>query len=197
MNDCLRNPRQAHPKYTTIVKEATDLVGIPFIPVVAADTDNACATKTYQGREVISYNEYFLYEIESMNYTAMEAVLFHEVGHQYYKHTNSQARSSSHSHERELQADYFAGFILRYRGANLYDGQSLYDHYLFVESPSHPHRSKRKEAMKNGWIAADKQICPEKYIVKTNPAEEFAKGMAVVAGVALLFGLIGAIAKGK
>lgn len=197
MNRCLLNPRAAHPKYAAIVKEATDLVGLPYIPVVAADTANACATKTYQGREVISYNEYFLYEIESMNHTAMEAVLLHEVGHHHYKHTNSHATSTAHSHQRELHADYFAGFVLRYRCANLYDGQSLYDHHLFVESPTHPHRSKRKEAMKNGWVAADKQICPEKYIPKVNPVEEFAKGMAVVGGVALLFGLIGAIAKSR
>ena len=83
MNTCLLNPRPADPRYTNIVNGATSLVGIPSIPIVATDTDNACATKTHQGIKVIAYNETFLCDIESMNYTAMEAVLIHEVGHHH------------------------------------------------------------------------------------------------------------------
>lgn len=198
MDDCLLNPRPAEPRHINLVNEVTTLVGMPPIPVVASDTNNACATKTHQGRKIIAYNPQFLCGIECINYIAMESVLIHEVGHHHYNHTSSPPKTSQESHDRELHADNFAGFVQRYRNVSLKDSLSLYNHKAFAnESPSHPGKERRKQAMRSGWINADKQINPEKYIVRVNPFEEFMKGVAIAASVALVFSLIGALAKGK
>jgi hypothetical protein len=189
MNKCLYNARSANPKYQYIVDGITGLVNIDSIPVVESDAPNACATRDYLQTSVIAYNPDFIWSIEFNNHWAMVAIFAHEVAHHYYGHINRNPTNSQESHQRELDADRFAGYVLRYCNANLDAATRLFDNPLFQESLSHPNRQLRKDSMICGWIDADFEINPQKYAEPQNNFVNFMKGMTIAASVLLVVGI--------
>lgn len=81
------------------------------------------------------------------------ALFAHELGHHVAGHTSTHNQSN---HATELEADYFAGFIMNKLGASLSvaisSASKLYPH----DTESHPAASKRAVAYKKGWEHAQK-----------------------------------------
>jgi hypothetical protein len=77
------------------------------------------------------------------------ALLAHEIGHHVKKHT---ARKGGNAHEIELQADEFAGVVLRKMGATLEQAQAVMYYISTIKgSTSHPGREDRLLAISRGW----------------------------------------------
>ncbi|MGZ8551863.1 MAG: M48 family metalloprotease [Chitinophagaceae bacterium] len=82
------------------------------------------------------------------------ALLAHEVGHHLNGHT---IRKSGSKPKLELEADEFAGFILRKLGASLEQSQEVMIYIARTEaSRTHPSRSSRMNAIQTGWNKAAK-----------------------------------------
>lgn len=186
MNSCLINPRNPDPRYQQIVNEITDLAKIQQIRVIAADTDNACATRQYSGQRVITYNPDFIWAIESQNYQAMVAVFAHEVGHHYHGHIGKLNSYDPLSYNRELEADQFAGEVMRHRNVDLSDSLGLYDLLNHEGSFTHPGSDARKSAMRDGWYAAHNHLNGEnQHGERTNSQPREKSGLTLGQGLAL------------
>jgi hypothetical protein len=120
-------------------------------------TSSATAFTCYDGnlreiRRYIVYAPAFIEEIrrKSETYWSLVEVLAHEIGH----HVNGHHLQRGRFHERELEADYFAGFVLARMGASLEQTtageRALGSH---AASATHPAREQRIEAMSRGWHA--------------------------------------------
>jgi hypothetical protein len=82
-------------------------------------------------------------------------VLAHEVGHHVAFHMDP----SFPNHEAELQADYFAGFILKKLGAPLADVQLAMAMVSSDEATvSHPAKALRVAQVRKGWEAATRNV---------------------------------------
>ena len=76
----------------------------------------------------------------------------HEVGHHLNGHTLSDVGSRP---KRELEADYYSGFILQRLGANLDDARvAMLKLGSDSGSRTHPARHDRLAAIGNGWMKA-------------------------------------------
>ena len=80
------------------------------------------------------------------------SILAHEIGH----HLNGHTIASKHSsHQNELEADEFSGFILGKLGANLSDAQIAMSLIATpYDSFTHPSKQKRLTAISKGWNRA-------------------------------------------
>ena len=107
-----------------------------------------------QNKRYIVYDEdLFFIAPERQIYWQTLAVLGHEIGHHVAGHTSVRNQPP---HERELEADKFAGFMLGVMGASLHQAQS-YKRKLSVKgSKSHPPRAQRMEATRQGWLQAQR-----------------------------------------
>ncbi len=77
------------------------------------------------------------------------SILAHEVGHHLNGHTLTGQGSS---HEIELQADEFAGFVLARMGCSLENAQAAISNLLPDEaSATHPAKQNRLDAVGEGW----------------------------------------------
>ena len=82
-------------------------------------------------------------------------VLAHEVGHHVAFHMDP----TFPNHEAELQADYFAGFILEKLGAPLAEVQlAMAMVSADEETASHPAKAKRVAEVRKGWEAAARNV---------------------------------------
>jgi hypothetical protein len=107
---------------------------------------------------VISHKKkYIIYNPSFMNWVsnatndkwAAIALFAHEIGHHLNGHTSKRGGSSP---QLELQADEFAGYVLRKMGATLGEAQ-LVMVYIATTSASktHPGRADRMLAIQKGW----------------------------------------------
>lgn len=103
------------------------------------------------GRRYITYDNVF---VEALDYEtgtkwASVSVLAHEVGHHYHNHVFDRTGSTP---SKELEADYFSGYVLAKMGANLNQAKAamakLANPY---GSHSHPPRAQRLTAIEKGW----------------------------------------------
>jgi len=141
-----------------IIKNILAIVGLkPNFEVLAADIPNAAAV-IYKNKRLILYNPGFtkrLNQVAGSSWASI-SVLAHEVGHHLNGHTLLESGSRP---DIELEADEFSGFVLRKMGANLTDAQAAMKIAAGLkESHTHPGRSDRLEAIKNGWLTADHQM---------------------------------------
>ena len=85
------------------------------------------------------------------------ALLAHEVGHHLNGHTIKRSGSKP---ALELEADEFAGFVLRKMGASLEQSHEVMKYIARTEaSKTHPARASRMIAIENGWNkAADTKV---------------------------------------
>jgi hypothetical protein len=104
------------------------------------------------GKRVLLYNSGFVQSLNrnaGMNWAAV-AVLAQEIGHHLMGHLLS---SKVLAKPLELEADYYAGFMLRRLGATL-DEATAFFKTLPEESPTHGSRSERVGAVRSGWEKA-------------------------------------------
>jgi hypothetical protein len=139
-----------------VVQRIIGAIGIPmtsFEVRASNDVGNAEATTENGGRDrLILYNPKWMEGLKSSTTNWSDwVVLAHEVGHHVAFHMDP----SFPNHDAELQADYFAGFILNRLGAPLADVQLA---MAMVSSDqattSHPAKALRVAEVKKGWEAA-------------------------------------------
>ena len=118
-----------------------------------ADVLNIEASVSHRKRFIL-YNPSFIARINSLtkNKWAAMALLAHEIGHHLNGHTIGKSGSMP---ALELQADEFAGFIMRKLGATLEQSQSVMNLIAKTEeSHTHPSKKSRKLAIEKGWNKA-------------------------------------------
>ena len=112
--------------------------------------NNAYAT-IIQNRRFIVYDNDFLENLDSYAGTnwASISVLAHEMGHHYYNHV---IYSGGSTPPKELEADYFSGYVMARMGASLDQAEAAMNK-LGTDQPSatHPRKSDRLNTITKGW----------------------------------------------
>lgn len=140
-----------------------------FILTPCDGIQNALAL-TVEGERYIFYDKEFLKSIPSRGGFSNLAILAHEVGHHLNNHSLDFAlyysgvvkpETKSVRRQQELEADEFAGFVMAKLGASLEEAQKPF--YLISSNnddsySTHPNRVKRLNAVKKGYLSANKDI---------------------------------------
>jgi len=118
-----------------------------------------------KGREAVVYNPGFLDDINDRAGTpwAAVSVIAHELGHHYYGHSHQKIDGLPPGllHERELEADYFSGFVLARMGASLEDAEAAQEAlFAAADSPTHPDSYRRLVAISAGWHDGERDAAP-------------------------------------
>jgi Caspase domain len=144
-----------------VVQRIVSAIGIPmtqFEVRASSDVSNAEATTENGGRDrLILYNPAWMDGLKSSIATNWSdwLVLAHEVGHHVAFHMDP----TFPNHEAELQADYFAGFILEKLGAPLPEVQlAMAMVSADQETATHPAKAKRVAEVRKGWEAAARNV---------------------------------------
>ena len=140
-----------------------------FVLMECDKISNAIAV-TYKGQRYILYDKEFM-SLISKNTSSWSNtfILAHEVGHHINGHTKDLALGSilseqelEQQRQEELDADYYAGFVLAKLGASLSQANAAVN---LVSSDSddrystHPDRNKRIAAITRGWnVGIDKPV---------------------------------------
>ncbi len=138
------------------LKSITSFSGLPLnFKIYRANINNAVAT-------IINDERYILYDSKLLDFTnnhtasfwSSISILAHEIGHHLSGHTLNQMTDN---HTAELEADKFSGFVLYKMGASLEQAtkaiSTIGSNY---DTESHPSKSRRIEAISNGWNEAYK-----------------------------------------
>jgi len=141
-----------------IIAGIMDVIGLePNFKVKVANVPNVEADIRHHQRYIL-YNPEFISQVNSATKDkwACIFILAHEIGHHLDGHTTLGVNSRP---EIELEADQFAGFVLRRMGATLEQAQ-LAMHFIASReaSKTHPARMDRLEAIAKGWKKAEAQI---------------------------------------
>jgi hypothetical protein len=139
------------PEMQQMLDDVISVVGLqPDFQLREAKVLNIEATISHKKR-YISYNPQFISQISALTNDrwAILTLLAHEVAHHLDGHTINKNGSRP---ELELQADEFAGFVLRKLGATLQQSQEV---IKYIASPTgsatHPPRESRMLAIQTGW----------------------------------------------
>jgi hypothetical protein len=161
-----------------MVNLIVDVVGLkPNFTVKSGNVNNAAAVIS-NGKRLILYNPIFIKQVKNAVKTDWGgmSIIAHEVGHHLNGHT---LLGSGSTPSIELEADEFAGFVLRRLGASLTESQVAMRLISDVKaSRTHPDRSSRLASIETGWNRANAQIAsiskPGKAIPKpeVRPAEK-------------------------
>ena len=119
--------------------------------VRAAGVPNAAAVIRGTSRYIL-YNQYFVREMreKTHNKWAAISIMAHEVAHHLNGHTLLTEGSRP---KRELEADFFSGFVLQRMGAKLDDARVALDTLGSSRaSATHPAKADRLAAITNGWV---------------------------------------------
>jgi hypothetical protein len=112
--------------------------------------DNAYATIIRNQRYII-YDNRFLESLDRYAGTkwASISVLAHEMGHHYRNHVVSSAGSTP---PKELEADYFSGYVMAKMGATVTEARAAMEQIASPRaSATHPAKADRLLAIANGW----------------------------------------------
>ena len=112
--------------------------------------NNAYATVMNNQRYIV-YDNRFLERLDSYAGTkwASISVLAHEVGHHYHNHVLSNSGSSP---SKELEADFFSGYVMAKLGASLEQAKAAMSEIASpVASRSHPAKADRLNSIARGW----------------------------------------------
>jgi len=139
---------------TQLLAQIMSVVGLqPNFELKQAKVLNIEASISHRKRYIL-YNPAYITWINTVtkNKWAAMVLLAHEVGHHLNGHT---IRRGGSSPALELEADEFAGFVLRKSGASLEEAQEVMKYIAKTEtSKTHPGRSLRMTAIENGWNRA-------------------------------------------
>jgi hypothetical protein len=112
--------------------------------------NNAYATIIRNQRYIV-YDNRFLESLDSYAGTkwASISVLAHEMGHHYYNHMITGSGSTP---SKELEADYFSGYVMAKMGATLAEAKAAMAQIASPQaSSSHPAKADRLNAIASGW----------------------------------------------
>jgi hypothetical protein len=112
--------------------------------------NNAYAT-IIRNRRYIVYDNDFLENLDSYAGTrwASISVLAHEMGHHYRNHVVDTRGSTP---PKEIEADYFSGYVMAKLGASLNEAIAAMDRIASPQaSSSHPGKADRLTAITQGW----------------------------------------------
>lgn len=112
--------------------------------------NNAYATIVRNKRYII-YDNDFLENLDNYAGTkwASISVLAHEMGHHYKNHLVDQGGSTP---PKEIEADYFSGYVMAKMGASLYEAKAAMEKIAATRgSNTHPAKADRLRSIGNGW----------------------------------------------
>ena len=112
--------------------------------------NNAYAT-IISNRRYIVYDNNFLENLDAYAGTkwASVSVLAHEMGHHYRNHVVS---SSGSTPSKELEADYFSGYVMAKLGASLNEARAAMQQIASpTASRTHPAKADRLNSITQGW----------------------------------------------
>ncbi|MEI9809697.1 MAG: hypothetical protein WDO16_18565 [Bacteroidota bacterium] len=139
---------------TQILSAIINVVGLqPNFELKQAKVLNIEASVSHRKRYIL-YNPDFITRINNVTKDkwAAIALVAHEVGHHLNGHT---IRKGGSTPQLELEADEFAGFVLRKLGASLKQAQEVMKYIAGTQtSKTHPGRSSRMLAIQQGWDKA-------------------------------------------
>jgi hypothetical protein len=137
------------------VKEILDVIGLqPNFTMKIARVPNIEAVISHHKRYIL-YNPEFITGVNNATKDkwAFVLLLAHEIGHHLNGHT---LKNAANRLPLELEADEFAGFVLKKLGASLEESQLVMNYIASTEaSQTHPARADRMIAIANGWKKAD------------------------------------------
>jgi Zn-dependent peptidase ImmA (M78 family) len=141
-----------------IITRIMDVIGLePNFKIKVANVPNVEADIRHHQRYIL-YNPEFVRQVNGATQDKWAGIfiLAHEIGHHLDGHTTLGVNSRP---EIELEADQFAGFVLRRMGATL-DQAQLAMHFIAnrAASKTHPARMDRLTAIAKGWNKAEAQI---------------------------------------
>jgi hypothetical protein len=156
------SPEDAH----KIIAGIMEVIGLESnFKIKVANVPNVEADIRHHQRYIL-YNAEFISQVNDVTQDKWAAIfiLAHEIGHHLNGHTTLGINSRP---EIELEADQFAGFVLRRMGATL-DQAQLAMHFIAnrAASKTHPARIDRLTAIAKGWNKAEAQIQALSYTSK-------------------------------
>jgi len=128
--------------------------------------NNAYATIIGNQRYIV-YDNNFLENLDAYANTkwASLSVMAHEMGHHYRNHVVSNSGSTP---AKEIEADYFSGYVMAKMGAGLNEALAAMQKIASERaSNTHPAKANRLEAITKGWNYAKGNSQPEN---NSNPA---------------------------
>ena len=120
-----------------------------------------CLNNNIGQERFIQFDKAFLeaFEKRTQNKWFVFGVLAHEIGHHLNGHTLEGVGSRPN---KEIEADEFAGFVMKKMGATLMEAQGIFSFLNATDGPpTHPVRAKRYAAIKRGWDKAAGKISLE------------------------------------
>ncbi|MCI4644874.1 MAG: hypothetical protein MRY64_08845, partial [Hyphomonadaceae bacterium] len=141
----------------TMISDIMDASGLaPNFEIRSGGVPNAAAVIQGANR-VILYNPAFMIQTRQQTGSdwAPVSIMAHEIGHHLNAHTLDNKGSRPN---RELEADYFSGFILQRMGATLTEAQVAMNALGDPRgSSTHPAKHDRLAAIATGWAKACEQ----------------------------------------
>lgn len=138
-----------------LIAQIVEIVGLkPNFTVKPGNVKNAAAT-VRNGKRLIRYNPDFIDQMneKGINTWTYVFIIAHEVGHHLNGHTIQKGKKEISA---ELEADEFAGFILKKMGATLLQARTAVSQISStVSTRTHPGSSDRVEAVEKGWTNAN------------------------------------------
>lgn len=113
-----------------------------------------CLNNNIGQERFIQFDKAFLetFQKRTNNRWFVFGVLAHEIGHHLNGHTLEGVGSRPN---KEIEADEFAGFVMKKLGATLQEAQGVFSFLNATDGPpTHPVRAKRYAAIKRGWDKA-------------------------------------------
>lgn len=164
------------PEAIKAVNWIADKIGIAknFQVLKAEFTKSPLAFASIRGGERFIVYDQDLFSAKNGQISWQDVAVFgHEVGHHILGHT---AGSNKSPHDRELEADRFAGFAVSRLGGSLEDALMITRYFSAEGSKSHPPQRERIEAITNGWHHGEKMKSDEQGQCKIQwLGEEFEK----------------------
>ncbi len=143
-----------------IVGEICNALGVSQnFDLRASSVDNALAT-TDGNRRIILYSTVFLkkFNEDARTRWAAYSVMAHEVGHHFNGHDFSEENPAKRK-VMELEADRFAGSVMRLLGASLDEAKAGIETFaLDAEQKYHPPARARREAIATGWTQQQERL---------------------------------------
>lgn len=150
--------RAARPQAVRVIHWIVDLIGVrPAFTLLEADFTReyiAVAATRDKKRYVIYDAKWFVFEKNAIGWYGVW-ILAHEIGHHLYGHTHG---FNPDQHQGELDADRFGGWVVAKLGGRLDQALALMPYLPEGGSKSHPPRTHRIEATREGWRSGARAV---------------------------------------
>lgn len=144
-------------KFVSYVNDITSTLGLaPNFELRQANVENAAAL-THEGKRYIFYSSDFMNTLRYSDGSDLSkwVILAHEIGH----HLNGHALDGSGSRpSKELEADLFAGSMVKRLGGSLENGLRVYRSMPEQDSATHPGNQARIEAFIKGFNSVETEF---------------------------------------